>query len=76
MDGIDDREKSIALYNIAVDLKNKFEKKWMSHVLGRPKPLNRLIYEKKAVSRWTKQPVATTELSVRLTPMKPLALHC
>ncbi|EMD65827.1 hypothetical protein COCSADRAFT_355211 [Bipolaris sorokiniana ND90Pr] len=75
MDGIDDREKSIALYNIAVDLENKFEERWMSHIPGRPEPLSKLIYERKAVSRRTKQPVTTTEPLVRPTPMKPPVLH-
>ena len=47
----------------------------MSNISGRPEPLSKLVYERKAVSRQTKQPVATTEPSERPTPMKSPVPH-
>ncbi|KAJ6212904.1 hypothetical protein PSV09DRAFT_2395467 [Bipolaris maydis] len=70
MEGIDDRQKSIAIYNIAVKIENQFEKRWMSNIPGRPTPLCELKHETKAVSRRTKSLFATTEHSVTPTLME------
>ncbi|KAJ5025163.1 hypothetical protein J3E73DRAFT_392408 [Bipolaris maydis] len=69
------KQKSIALYNIAVKIKNQFEKRWMSNIPGRPGPLRKLKHKRKAVSRLTKSPCATTEHSVSPTLMKPPVPH-
>jgi hypothetical protein len=70
MEGNDDSQKSIAFHNLAVRLENKFEKKCMSGVSGRPEPLRELVYERKVVSRRSRSRYATAEPSASPTPMK------
>ncbi|KAJ6201963.1 hypothetical protein J3E72DRAFT_181081 [Bipolaris maydis] len=71
LQGNNDRQKSIALHNIAVDLENKFEERWMSNTPGRPGPLQKLMNERKAVPRRNKSSSGTTEPSTNPTLSKP-----
>ncbi|KAL5372909.1 hypothetical protein DPSP01_013137 [Paraphaeosphaeria sporulosa] len=45
VEGTNNRQKRITIYNIAVRAENKFEKEWLSHKVDRPGPLRELPYD-------------------------------